>query len=191
MYTELSEEELKNTILEYESGLLLNKHNTAILDRIKSIRNVNKAYIENKNHNINNLTEEKKNLAPLSRDEIESIAKACLESAYLNLSSKYDLVANIVHDSPASQGMGMAIGLGEEPVAKTKVLNVIEQGCYRCHTYNKSTGQWFEIQDLHVSETMPQLIGLSESYILIYEKKQLTQSNIGKANGGTSGMDVP
>ena len=29
----------------------------------------------------------------------------------------------------------------------------------------------FELQDLHVSETMPQLISISESYMLIYEKK--------------------
>ena len=29
----------------------------------------------------------------------------------------------------------------------------------------------FELQDLHVTETMPQLIGLSEAYILIYERK--------------------
>ena len=35
----------------------------------------------------------------------------------------------------------------------------------------KATGQWFEMHDLHVTETMPQLVGLSESYILIYERK--------------------
>ena len=27
---------------------------------------------------------------------------------------------------------------------------------------HKATEQWYEIQDLHVQETMPQLIGLSE-----------------------------
>lgn len=27
------------------------------------------------------------------------------------------------------------------------------------------------IKDLHVQETMPQLIGLSESYVLIFERK--------------------
>jgi U4/U6.U5 tri-snRNP-associated protein 2 len=46
------------------------------------------------------------------------------------------------------------------------------KGSYRCHTQNKATGQWFELQDLHVTETVPQLIGLSESYVLIYERKQ-------------------
>ena len=30
----------------------------------------------------------------------------------------------------------------------------------------------YEVQDLHVQETMPQLIGLSESYIIIYERKR-------------------
>jgi len=49
-----------------------------------------------------------------------------------------------------------------------KVLN---DGSYRVHLQHKATGQWFEIQDLHVNEISPQLIGVSESNILIYEKK--------------------
>jgi hypothetical protein len=32
----------------------------------------------------------------------------------------------------------------------------------------QATGQWYEIQDLHVQETLPQLIALSESYMMIY-----------------------
>lgn len=31
--------------------------------------------------------------------------------------------------------------------------------------------QWFEIQDLTVKQTMPQMIPLSESYIQIYENQ--------------------
>lgn len=34
----------------------------------------------------------------------------------------------------------------------------------------QATHQWYEIQDLHVQETMPQMIGLSESYVLIYQR---------------------
>ena len=40
------------------------------------------------------------------------------------------------------------------------------------HVQHKATEQWYEIQDLHVQETMPQLIGLSESNIMIYERKK-------------------
>ncbi|KAH8061308.1 alpha-tubulin binding protein [Aureococcus anophagefferens] len=34
-----------------------------------------------------------------------------------------------------------------------------------------TSDQWYEIQDLHVSETMPQLIGLSESLLCIYQRR--------------------
>jgi hypothetical protein len=37
---------------------------------------------------------------------------------------------------------------------------VLEAGSYRIHVQNKATSQWFELQDLHVMETMPQLIGV-------------------------------
>ena len=37
--------------------------------------------------------------------------------------------------------------------------------------HQKSSDQWYEIQDLHVSETMPQLIGLSESLLAIYQRR--------------------
>jgi U4/U6.U5 tri-snRNP-associated protein 2 len=35
----------------------------------------------------------------------------------------------------------------------------------------QASDQWYEIQDLHVQETLPQLIGISESCILVYERK--------------------
>ena len=55
----------------------------------------------------------------------------------------------------------------------------------RVHLLNASTGQWFEVQDLHVTETQPQLIGLSESNLLVYERKTTT----GTTNGnGTNAL---
>lgn len=59
----------------------------------------------------------------------------------------YDLVANIIHDG--------------EP----------DKGTYRMHVLHKATGQWFEMQDLHVTEILPQMITLSEAYIQVYELK--------------------
>eukprot|EP01041_Mallomonas_annulata_P002701 gene2701-5318_t len=49
----------------------------------------------------------------------------------------------------------MSIGLGSDKVRGGGAnLNVIAQGHYKVHSRNK----WFEVQDLHVTETMPQLI---------------------------------
>ncbi|XP_050740730.1 U4/U6.U5 tri-snRNP-associated protein 2 isoform X2 [Drosophila biarmipes] len=60
--------------------------------------------------------------------------------------TKYNLVANIVHDG--------------DP----------KKGTYRAHILHKANGQWYEMQDLHVTEILPQMITLTESYIQIYER---------------------
>ncbi|RHY28914.1 hypothetical protein DYB32_005598 [Aphanomyces invadans] len=75
--------------------------------------------------------------------------------------TKYNLIANICHDSPVT--------IGKETTAIN--MDPLADGTYRVHVQNRSTDQWYEIQDLHVQETMPQLIGISESYVLIYERK--------------------
>ncbi|KAI9907591.1 hypothetical protein PsorP6_004351 [Peronosclerospora sorghi] len=72
----------------------------------------------------------------------------------------YNLIANICHDSPVSTGHEAALQ-----------TNPLTEGSYRVHVQNRATEQWYEIQDLHVQETMPQLIGVSESYLMIYERK--------------------
>ncbi|KAG8387607.1 hypothetical protein BUALT_Bualt02G0038800 [Buddleja alternifolia] len=68
------------------------------------------------------------------------------------LRSKYDLIANIVQ------------------------LNVHDgkpgEGSYRAFVQRKSDELWYEMQDLHVSETLPQTVALSEAYIQIYEQQQ-------------------
>lgn len=76
------------------------------------------------------------------------------------LADKYDLVANITHNNPAEVG-------------REGRRDPLEEGSYRCHVQHEPSGQWYEIQDLHVQETMPQLIGLSECYVLIFERKGL------------------
>jgi len=86
----------------------------------------------------------------------------CLDFFKRNLSQvlsyKYDLVANITHTVPSEVG-------------REGAFNPLEEGEYRCHVQHEATKQWYEMQDLHVQEIMPQLIGLSESYVLIFEKK--------------------
>ena len=77
------------------------------------------------------------------------------------LSTKYDLVANITHDIP--------VEVGREEKNKQQ-RNPLDEGTYRCHVQHKATGQWYEMQDLNVRETMPQLIGVNKSYLLIFER---------------------
>ncbi|CAH8627259.1 unnamed protein product [Schistosoma mattheei] len=58
----------------------------------------------------------------------------------------YDLIANIVHDGPPTPG----------------------SGTHRIHLVHRGTGKWFELQDLHVSEVLPQMIPLSETLIQVW-----------------------
>lgn len=60
----------------------------------------------------------------------------------------YNLIANIVHEGPPEAG----------------------KGTYRLHVLHSGSGRWFEIQDLHVTDILPQLISLSESYIQVWKK---------------------
>ncbi|XP_031388347.1 U4/U6.U5 tri-snRNP-associated protein 2-like [Punica granatum] len=62
------------------------------------------------------------------------------------LRSKYDLIANVVHDGKPGEGS------------------------YRVFVQRKSEELWYEMQDLHVSETLPQMVALSEAYMQIYEQ---------------------
>ncbi|KAF5199043.1 U4/U6.U5 tri-snRNP-associated protein [Thalictrum thalictroides] len=64
------------------------------------------------------------------------------------LRSKYDLIANIVHDGKPGEGS------------------------YRVIVQRKSEELWYEMQDLHVAETLPQMVALSETYMQIYEQQQ-------------------
>ncbi|KAL7518240.1 hypothetical protein ACHAWX_003087, partial [Stephanocyclus meneghinianus] len=95
--------------------------------------------------------------------EKEELLQHCLDFISTTLPDlimdKYDLVANITHDIPAE--------VGREGTQR----NPLEEGSYRCHVQHRATGQWYEMQDLNVTETMPQLIGVSESLLLIFERK--------------------
>jgi len=97
--------------------------------------------------------------------EKDELLQHCLEFISTSLpdilADKYDLVANITHDIPVEVGR------------EGKQRNPLEEGSYRCHVQHKATGQWYEIKDLDVKETMPQLIGVSESYLLVFEKKDV------------------
>jgi U4/U6.U5 tri-snRNP-associated protein 2 len=103
-----------------------------------------------------------KNLADRSIEKnelVETTLDFIVRSIPDMLSYKYDLIANIIHDSPADVG-------------REGKYDPLQEGSYKCHVQNRSTKQWYEIQDLHVQEIMPQQIGISESYVLIFERKK-------------------
>ncbi|KAF3530055.1 hypothetical protein DY000_02037822 [Brassica cretica] len=62
--------------------------------------------------------------------------------------TKYNLIANIVHDGKP------------------------EDGYFRVFVQRKSQELWYEMQDLHVAETLPQMVELSEAYMQIYELQE-------------------
>eukprot|EP01039_Chlorochromonas_danica_P005337 gene5337-5872_t len=121
--------------------------------------------------------------------EVFIVAKQVATSYQLRQATKYDLVANICHETKGNNNKGVAIGdinnsnyttkpkskampvAGSGPVAVEEDLRVLELGEYKVHLHCRPVGQWYELQDLHVTETSPQQIGVSESYILVYEKK--------------------
>eukprot|EP01102_Stenamoeba_stenopodia_P000694 TRINITY_DN10643_c0_g1_i1.p1 TRINITY_DN10643_c0_g1~~TRINITY_DN10643_c0_g1_i1.p1 ORF type:complete len:500 (-),score=105.02 TRINITY_DN10643_c0_g1_i1:4-1503(-) len=77
--------------------------------------------------------------------------KDCMEPQALAKipSSQYDLLANIVHEGQPGPGKGI----------------------YKVDALHKASDKWYEIQDLMVKETMPQLIALSEAYVQFYERQ--------------------
>ena len=63
--------------------------------------------------------------------------------------SKYDLIANILHEGKAGEG------------------------AYRAHVHRKSEDAWYEVDDLRVTDILSQMVALSEAYMQIYELKQV------------------
>ncbi len=58
----------------------------------------------------------------------------------------YDLVANVVHEGAP------------------------KKGTYKAHIQHAGSGKWFEMQDLHISKVLPEILPLSEAYIQIYKR---------------------
>ena len=60
--------------------------------------------------------------------------------------ASYDLIANIVHQGDANAGT------------------------FKAHIYRCSEGTWYEVQDLHLVDVLPQQVVLSEAYLQIYQR---------------------
>lgn len=137
-------------------------------------------------HELNALKENSSIDQSAFRENLLYISEEVLENNLLKSSTKYDLVANICHQSENS-ATNIAIGdasTGFAPPEKKKKkatsseedTEAIQNGIYKIHLNkpnleNILDTQWFELQDLHITETTPQVIGVSQSYILLFEKK--------------------
>jgi U4/U6.U5 tri-snRNP-associated protein 2 len=80
--------------------------------------------------------------------EKQDLVAQIAESKQRAAKTTYSLLANIVHDGEAGQGS------------------------YRVHVLHKPQNTWYEMEDLHVwtTETMPELVSVSEPYIQLYER---------------------
>ncbi|XXQ33735.1 USP domain-containing protein [Plasmodiophora brassicae] len=82
-------------------------------------------------------------------------------TADMDVSTRYNLVASVCHEPEQTV-------TGDTAAATANMKE--SSGRYRAHIWSCSNRQWYDIQDLHVQETMPQLVALSESYIQIWER---------------------
>ncbi|NXV85890.1 SNUT2 protein, partial [Calonectris borealis] len=78
---------------------------------------------------------------PITNVDLREYLSEEVQAAHAN--TTYDLIANIVHDGKPSEGS------------------------YRIHVLHHGTGKWYELQDLQVTDILPQMITLSEAYIQV------------------------
>jgi len=71
----------------------------------------------------------------------------CHRQKYRVVKSKYDLISNVVHDG------------------------LYKQGTNKAFAFNEPNQQWYDMHDLHVQETIPQLVSVAESYVQIWRRR--------------------
>jgi U4/U6.U5 tri-snRNP-associated protein 2 len=110
--------------------------------------------------------------------------------------TRYDLIVNIVHDGTPGQralaaaanggpetatlaggaaGGGAGGGGGEDGAASGGVgaaTSAVGGGAFRVHVQRAAEGPsaWYEAQDLRVTETLPQMVALSEAYFQVWRR---------------------
>lgn len=111
-------------------------------------------------------------------------------------STRYDLVVNIVHDgTPGQRALAAAANGGPESATLAGAVggagdeggaaggagggggvggatSAVGGGAFRVHVQRAAEGPsaWYEAQDLRVSETLPQMVALSESYFQVWRR---------------------
>ena len=131
---------------------------------------------------------------PAKNFELRNYLSPLDPSDGISASTKYDLVANIClgHSDSSSVDQVISIGtqIGPAATAATAAVNSssgagsgagggggggggAEAGSKKfvVHLHNKATDQWFALDDLVVTEVLPAQIALSESHMLLYERR--------------------
>ncbi|XP_064353780.1 ubiquitin carboxyl-terminal hydrolase 39 [Dromaius novaehollandiae] len=88
---------------------------------------------------------------PITNVDLREYLSEEVQAVHAN--TTYDLIANIVHDGKPSEGS------------------------YRIHVLHHGTGKWYELQDLQVTDILPQMITLSEAYIQIWKRREEDETN--------------
>ncbi|XP_004437276.1 PREDICTED: U4/U6.U5 tri-snRNP-associated protein 2 [Ceratotherium simum simum] len=88
---------------------------------------------------------------PITNVDLREYLSEEVQAVHRN--TTYDLIANIVHDGKPSEGS------------------------YRIHVLHHGTGKWYELQDLQVTDILPQMITLSEAYIQIWKRRDNDETN--------------
>ena len=52
---------------------------------------------------------------------------------------------------------------------------------FKVHVLHKGSGQWYEMQDLHVTNILPQMITLTEAYIQVSFRRIYPHERIGNS----------
>ncbi|XP_044860033.1 U4/U6.U5 tri-snRNP-associated protein 2, partial [Mauremys mutica] len=88
---------------------------------------------------------------PITNVDLREYLSEEVQAVHKN--TTYDLIANIVHDGKPTEGS------------------------YRIHVLHHGTGKWYELQDLQVTDILPQMITLSEAYIQIWKRRDEDETN--------------
>lgn len=91
----------------------------------------------------------------VEKDDLIATVTRAVETA-----ATYDLVANVIHDCPVSVG-------------REGRSNPLQEGTYKVHVRHQADNKWYELRDLERTELMPQQIGVSESCLLVFERKHI------------------
>ena len=102
-------------------------------------------------------------VAKLREKALEMVARGGMLLPNMT-STKYDLVGSICHDVELKDEE-------REGVQSDLKSNPLDLGTYRIHLRNNGSNAWYEIQELVVTKVFPEDVCVSESSILVYERK--------------------
>lgn len=80
-----------------------------------------------------------------------------------------ELFDRIIKSNPSLEGKPTRYEL----ISSVSHTGEWEKGVNKAYVRNQANKQWYEIEDMHVSESMPQLVAVSESYLQLWKLQPL------------------